>query len=95
MPVRSKTRRGELGRQQACRNAYGGRSQQTALSSAPHVIAVNPDLVMVMPRPMPRCPNVVNGADIVTWPVDVIWPVTNFDVGYLNDQPQVLDMISI
>jgi hypothetical protein len=27
MPVRSKTRRGELGRQQACRNAHGGRSQ--------------------------------------------------------------------
>jgi len=41
---------------------------------------MNPDLVMVMPRSMSRCPNVVNGADVVTWPVDVIWPVTNFDV---------------
>jgi hypothetical protein len=53
---------------------------QTALSSAPHVIAVNPDLVMVMPRPMPGCPNVVNRADIVPRAVDVIWLVTNFDV---------------
>src|SRR5437762_10677760 len=65
---------------QACCHSNGSRSQQTAPSLAPHVMAVNPNPVMVMPTPVSRHPNIVHPTDVVAWPVDVIWPVTNFDV---------------
>jgi len=44
------------------------------------VMAVDPDPVMMMPRPMPRNPNPINATDVVPWPVYIIRPVTDFHV---------------
>ena len=43
-------------------------------------MAVDPDSVVVMPTPMPWNPHPVNAADVIARPIDVIRPVTNFDV---------------
>src|SRR5205814_10249718 len=44
------------------------------------VMAVDPDSVMVMPAPMSRNPNPIDPADVVARSMDIIRPVTDFDV---------------
>jgi len=43
-------------------------------------MAVDPDSVMVTPSPMAWNPHPVNATDVIARPIDVIRPVTNFDV---------------
>ena len=43
-------------------------------------MAVDPDLVMVTPTPMPWNPNPVSATDVIARPVAVIRPVTDHDV---------------
>jgi hypothetical protein len=43
-------------------------------------MAVNPDLVMVTPIPMPWNPNPVSATDVIARPMDIIRPVADHDV---------------
>jgi len=43
-------------------------------------MAVDPDSVMVPPTPMSRNPNPINPTNVVSRPMYIIRPVTNFDV---------------
>src|SRR5207249_4091621 len=43
-------------------------------------MAVDPDFVMVPPTPMSRNPNPINPTDVVARPMDIVRPVTDFDI---------------
>src|SRR6266480_3159432 len=43
-------------------------------------MAVDPDFVMVMPTPMPGNPDIIAWSDVVARPMDIIRPVTDFDI---------------
>ena len=55
-------------------------SQKKCVPLARCVMAVDPDLVMMMPTPMTRNPNPVNVTDVVARSTAVIRPVTDHDV---------------
>jgi hypothetical protein len=43
-------------------------------------MAMDPDLVMVTPTPMPWNPNPVSATDVIARPMEIIRPVTDLDV---------------
>src|SRR5207249_1040602 len=62
-----------------CAKTAAGGTQRAQSVSSHDVMAVDPNLLVVAPRPMSRPPNIVRVACVITRAVNVVWPVTNRD----------------
>src|SRR2546430_16577177 len=73
---------GEESAQYACaqRRRQTAPSRCEAVSLARDVVAVDPDAMVVATCPMSRHPDVIHSACPITWTMEVVWPIANFDV---------------